>query len=82
MGDVADMMLDGTLCEGCGVYLEGESYGVPRYCASCHEDRREFLTMPDYVRPSQTKVSCPKCQRRVKETGLADHLRDKHGIKS
>ncbi len=78
MGDVADMMLDGTLCEGCGVYLEGESFGVPRYCAGCREDR-QMLDIPDLVRPSQKKVSCPKCQRRVKETGLADHMRDKHG---
>lgn len=36
MGEIADMMLDGTLCEGCGVYLEDEdSDGVPRRCAGC-----------------------------------------------
>jgi len=28
VGDVADMMLDGTLCAGCGVYLEGETFDV------------------------------------------------------
>lgn len=40
MGDIADMMLDGTLCEGCGEYLGGESFGVPRYCSGCRRERR------------------------------------------
>ena len=40
MGDVADMMLDGLLCEGCGVFLDGEEPGFPRYCSrQCAEDR-------------------------------------------
>ena len=30
MGEIAEMMLDGTLCEECGVYIAGEGYGVPR----------------------------------------------------
>jgi hypothetical protein len=33
MGDVADMMLDGTLCAGCGVYI-GNDVG-PSYCDTC-----------------------------------------------
>lgn len=28
MGEIAEMMLDGTLCEECGVYMPGEGYGV------------------------------------------------------
>lgn len=32
MGEIADMMLDGTLCEGCGEYL-GEGMGFPDYCS-------------------------------------------------
>ena len=39
MGDIADMMLDGTLCEGCGVYLEGEGDGFPRYCPDCEQEK-------------------------------------------
>lgn len=39
MGEIAEMMLDGTLCEGCGEYL-GEGDGFPQYCsASCAGDR-------------------------------------------
>lgn len=35
MGEYAEMMLDGTCCEGCGEYLGGGSPGFPRYCGSC-----------------------------------------------
>jgi len=34
MGEVADDILDGTLCQECGVYL-GEGDGYPRSCAGC-----------------------------------------------
>lgn len=35
MGEIADMMLDGTLCEGCGEYLEnGADMGIPDYCSA------------------------------------------------
>lgn len=40
MGEIADMMLDGTLCEGCGVYL-GDEDGFPSYCVGCERGRRE-----------------------------------------
>lgn len=39
MGEIADMMLDGTLCEGCGTYI-GEGSGFPGYCSTqCAKDR-------------------------------------------
>lgn len=31
MGEIADMMLDGTLCEHCGAFI-GNPCGYPRYC--------------------------------------------------
>lgn len=40
MGEIADMMLDGTLCERCGEYL-GEAVGFPVICAACQRDERE-----------------------------------------
>ncbi|MDE2096824.1 MAG: hypothetical protein KGL39_06215 [Patescibacteria group bacterium] len=34
MGEIAEMMLDGTLCEGCGEYIDdGGASGFPRYCS-------------------------------------------------
>jgi hypothetical protein len=40
MGDIADMMLEGLLCEGCGIYLDDDSFGVPRYCGGCQRDNK------------------------------------------
>ena len=34
MGEIAEMMLDGTLCEGCGEFM-GDDVGYPRRCSSC-----------------------------------------------
>lgn len=40
MGEIAEMLLDGTLCEGCGVALESEPQGFPNYCSKqCAKDR-------------------------------------------
>lgn len=74
MGEIADMMLDGTLCEGCGVYV-GQSRGYPRKCRDCQKD--------DHIAASSNaqKTNCPICNRRVKVIGLADHTRDAHGKK-
>lgn len=35
MGEIAEMMLDGTLCERCGSFIDGDSPGFPRLCSSC-----------------------------------------------
>lgn len=37
MGEIADMMLDGTLCEQCGDYL-GSGNDFPTICKSCEEE--------------------------------------------
>lgn len=37
MGEVAEMMLDGTLCEQCGTFI-GEPVGYPRLCEDCVTD--------------------------------------------
>jgi hypothetical protein len=37
MGEIADMMLDGTLCEQCGEFID-EGGGFPRLCASCSSE--------------------------------------------
>ena len=36
MGDAAEMILDGIVCEVCGEYI-GEPCGYPRKCAGCDE---------------------------------------------
>lgn len=65
MGDIADAMIDGELCEGCGVYLEGEPPGHPRRCGDCQP-------------PNPDKAPCPVCRKKIKLVGLADHMMAKH----
>ncbi len=38
MGDVADMILDGTLCEWCGVVLE-DGNDWPHLCGDCQLEK-------------------------------------------
>ena len=42
MGEIADMMLDGTLCEWCGVYIDGEEPGYPRLCPDCLKEKDKY----------------------------------------
>lgn len=43
MGEIADMMLEGTMCAGCGEFLhDGEDGpGYPEYCETCKPDYEE-----------------------------------------
>lgn len=40
MGDISEMMLDGTLCETCGEFI-GEPVGYPRYCGGCRPRKKK-----------------------------------------
>jgi len=46
MGEVADGMVSGLLCEWCGVYIDGDEPKHPRLCEDCQEEadnRHEIL---------------------------------------
>lgn len=47
MGDVADMMLDGTCCADCGCFIDDRSDGYPRFCGPCGLARDEKLGLTD-----------------------------------
>lgn len=53
MGDIADMMLDGTLCSQCGEFIDKEDYGSPQRCASCAREERK--PKPAKGKPSKKK---------------------------
>ena len=40
MGEIADQMLNGEMCEQCGVDL-GNACGHPRLCVGCAEDESD-----------------------------------------
>jgi len=71
MGEVAEMMLDGTLCEGCGEYL-GYPVGYPRYCSGCAKDQHAPVSAPKNFR-------CKQCGKRFDSPDSKDqHIKDKH----
>lgn len=80
MGEIAEMMLDGTMCAGCGEWLnDGEDGdGFPGYCASCAPDYEDGIarTKCGQLRPSKT--NCPHCDKLVKKVGLEQHIKHKH----
>lgn len=71
MGEIAEMMLDGTMCQSCGEWLNGgaDGDGFPGFCASCQP----------IAKPKPLKVKCSKCGKLVKKAGLVDHIRAVHG---
>ena len=72
MGDIADAMLDGSLCEGCGVYM-GDDVGYPRKCSACSREERKASAPPAAIH-----ADCPYCGKRVKAAGLQMHVDAKH----
>ena len=76
MGEIADMMLDGTSCEGCGEYI-GTNAGYAQYCSpECAGDRGAPWD-PHF----QPEHRCLQCGKRLKSSaGLKQHRRDKHGV--
>lgn len=76
MGDIADMMLDGTLDEETGEYIGDRNidrYGMesPGFPMSYEREDRENAER-------FKKVSCPVCGKRVKATGLDMHKKTVH----
>lgn len=38
MGEIAEMMLDGTLCNVCGAFIDMDIPGHPRLCKECERE--------------------------------------------
>ena len=84
MGEIADLMLDGEICEGCGMELDDGAPGYPRRCFSCAKLEKEYR---DHKPPEplkkpnpMPKVRCPMCNKTVSPRGIVDHLLDVHGF--
>lgn len=86
-GEVAELMLDGALCEGCGGFIDGLAPGHPRYCSKDCEpvpetkgesraNRRRAAALKD----SPRTFMCPSCPKGFRCAEAVDqHIRDKHG---
>ena len=80
MGEIAEMMLDGTMCACCGELLidpsdEGEPAGYPIYCASCSD----AIVVYEKERIPEPRFACPKCDRKFGTIhGYEEHYTVKH----
>ncbi len=93
MGEYAEMMLDGTMCQVCGEYLGGDD-GYPVTCESCRRadryeprvpkaDRYKMKGNQKLAKPGDAirqgdRMACPFCVKSVKVTGFGDHMLDQH----
>lgn len=82
MGEIADMMLDGTMCQVCGEFMDGgaDGDGFPVTCAACDDGTSvepEPVTLPKIGK----HVACPdaSCERKfINRHAAAMHWIDKH----
>lgn len=84
MGEIADMMLEGMMCQWCGEFLD-EDDGYPVVCAGCQRQHGvdEF---GDPVEPKSGKrpknIPCEICGKAFSSEYARDqHCRDKHSPK-
>ncbi len=82
MGEIAEMMLDGTMCQVCGEFMNigGEPAGYPVTCAGCGDDDKEPEFVGDLRDPKT--VACPNapsCEKMFRSRQAAgQHWIDKH----
>lgn len=55
MGEISDMMLDGTLCEQCGEFIDEEGGDFPRLCASCSQEQEKPADVFPKRKPGRKK---------------------------
>lgn len=68
MGEIAEMMLEGILCEACGAFIDGEPTGFPGYCSrACARDRGALSCDP----PHKSAAVARKAQRVNNEREMA-----------
>ena len=84
MGEIADMMIDGTMCP-CGQFIDdgADGPGYPQYCSDqCREDYGCGEDAHPVNKPIAPKtVECPEplCERKFStRQGAAQHWVDKH----
>ena len=77
MGEIAEAMISGELCELCGVYI-GPAVGHPRNCGCDFHNRNYERYKSEKIKTK--KVKCELCDRMVKPAGMHQHLKDRHGL--
>lgn len=83
MGEIADMMLDGTMCSGCGEWMDdgNDGPGFPGLCAGCAREAPRPLI--SNKKRGDKKLQCEHgCKKWFStEAARTQHTHDKHGSK-
>ena len=78
MGDIADMMLEGQMCQWCGEILD-DGDGYPVVCAGCQSQHKVDQYGDSLSKPKPTKkIACYVCGKKVHPIGMKQHCDDKH----
>lgn len=89
-GEIAEMMLEGFMCQGCGDIIgdseTGEGLGYPGFCAACQPDEGYEHAPPEQPTERKRRLAvtmearcCLFCGKKCKsERGAIDHMRDVH----
>lgn len=46
MGEIVEAIIEGSLCAGCGVFLDGNEPGFARYCYGCRQQAPASDSLP------------------------------------
>lgn len=81
MGEIADMMIDGTMCQVCGEFM-GDPVGYPLTCGGCKsrgDDPNDFQQDVNAKDPKTVPCPEPLCERKFRSRqAAAQHWIDKH----
>lgn len=74
MGEIAEMMLEGLLCQCCGGVIDHEEVGYPRTCYACLRAERGQMPLA-----GTGLFVCEQCGKRFSgRNARRQHKRDKH----
>jgi hypothetical protein len=79
MGEIADSIIEGEICQICCAPDDHGTRGFPFTCAEC--DGPEYFGEDDddpSVFDKPKKVKCPFCPKMVSELGVDQHVAAKH----
>lgn len=59
MGEIADDLVEGLVCSGCGIYFQGD-HGHPVLCMSCHQEEKRELNCERKSGQARRKPELPQ----------------------
>lgn len=78
MGEIAEMMLEGTLCVMCGAFV-GDDAGIPVPCLSCRRSGDHTAKGPGYMKPDPNSNRSKKKAARQFQQALKERAERGYG---